>query len=134
MRTSNILKNGAATLLGAGLNHRHLSQDELGGLAASVVAGERPFIPSAEQMCMICRIPRYVLSKHKARRKNGAANGNGANPPSTALTAGVEDTTETELVVSPAKLIEIFTYIASKLGEAKTLDILAAIERANSET
>jgi len=120
--------NGAATLLGSGLNHRHLDQDQRAELAASVVSGERPFVPSGEQACVIFGIPRYVLTKHlKARRKNGGDNGNGANAFVAALEAGVED----DLVASPEKLTEVFTKIATELGVAKTLDILAAIERAS---
>jgi len=126
--------NRAATLLGSGLNHRHLDQDQLAELAASVVCGERPFIPSAEQMCMICHIPRYLLTRHiKARRRNGS-NSNGADTDfldhAVALKGGVGD----ELIASPAELTKAFTEIATRLGVARALDALAMIERANSET
>jgi hypothetical protein len=124
MRSSSILTNRTATFLGRGLHHRNLDQDQLAELAASILSGERPFIPSAEQLCLIFRIPRYVLTKHRRKNSSGNGNGNGA----AALQGGVEH----QLVASPEKLTEVFTKIATELGVAKTLDILAAIERAQT--
>ena len=136
MRTSTMLLNGAATLLGSGLNHRNLDKDQLAELAASVVSGERQFIPSKEQMCVICRIPRYLLTKHlKARRKNGSnGNGNGADMDFLDRVAALQADVEDELGTSPTELTKAFTEIATRLGVARALDALAMIERANSET
>src|SRR5262249_22024505 len=116
-----------ATLLGSGLNHRNLNQDQRAELAAQVVCGERPFVPSAEQMSIICHIPRYLLARHlKARRENGG-NGNGAD------TDFLDHAVALKGDVGPEKLVEVFSQVAAKLGIAKALDVLASIERANSE-
>jgi hypothetical protein len=78
--------NGAATvpvLNGRGIAHRKLDRHQRAELAAEVVTGARPFVPSYEQACTMFGVPRYVLTQHlKARRTFAAqhpeiAGGNG---------------------------------------------------------
>jgi hypothetical protein len=81
--------NSSATIVGRGINHRKLDQDQRAELAADAVTGARPFVPSCDQACIVFGVPRRVLTEHlKARRVfaarhpevavgNGKGNGNG---------------------------------------------------------
>jgi hypothetical protein len=62
--------NGSATIIGRGINHRKLDQDQRAELAADVVTGERPFVPSCAQACDLFQVPRRVLTELlKVRRE-----------------------------------------------------------------
>jgi hypothetical protein len=101
MKLSTTLKNGSASiypvLLGKGLNHRNLAQDVRVGLAADVVTGARPYIPSCNEACVTFRIPHHLLTKElKARRELAAL------PCIMRLTAAENEMAETETTVETA--------------------------------
>jgi hypothetical protein len=110
MRAHSIAIDGSATVLkGSGIKYRKLDQDQRAELAADVVTGRRPFVPSCEQACAIFGVPTLVLRKHlKARRElaaqhpqttNGKA-GNGHGDGAAAVVAAL-------LAFTPAERIEV---------------------------
>jgi hypothetical protein len=59
---------------GRGLTRRRLSLDEQAKLAADLATGERPFLPSLAQACMLVDVPqKAVVAELRARaaRRNG---------------------------------------------------------------
>jgi hypothetical protein len=70
--------NGSKPVGGRGIKRRKLSLDEQIKLAADLATGERPFMPSVAQACMLVDVPqRAVAAELKAR----AARKNGQQPP-----------------------------------------------------
>jgi hypothetical protein len=89
-----ILKNGSATLLGGGINHRKLSPDQRVELACDIITGACLFRPSCEQLCVLFHIPRHQLTKGlKARRERAMKHvetvaGNGSSVTNPTAVAG----------------------------------------------
>jgi hypothetical protein len=135
-RLSNTLRNGTATLLGSGLNHRHLTQEARARLAADVVTGVRPFVPSGEQACVIFNIPRYLLTKQLKTQRNGGKSINGDKVPMAGTSLGMNGNDMSVKVNGwPVEtLATVFAKMAHKMGTDKLLRILTTIERANAKT
>jgi hypothetical protein len=126
MSAVSTVTNGSATVIGRGINHRKLDQHQRADLAADVVTGARPFLPSYGQVCLLFNVPTPVLRQHvKARREFAArhpevaaGNGNGGDGNGNdvaALLAAMTDTERGEVVrmvgelllrMSPLNLIE----------------------------
>ena len=74
----NVNPDAQAVVNGRGLARRRLSLDEQTKLAADLATGERPFMPSVAQACMLVGVPqRAVAAELKARaaarkRQNGS--------------------------------------------------------------
>jgi hypothetical protein len=122
--------NGSATpLKGSGLNHRHLDQDQRARLAADVVTGVRPFVPSCEQACVTFAIPRYRLAKHLKARKSV----NGTLPTVQCVEVTAPITLGSDGVVSadiPAIIAALQAYVDATPAtrEAKLAAMLAVLE------
>ena len=109
-----ILSNGSATVLnGRGIAHRKLDQDQRAELAADVVTGARPFLPSYGQVSLLFNVPTPVLRQHvKARREFAARhpemvaeNGNGNANGAAALLAALTDAERSEVVRAVGELL-----------------------------
>jgi hypothetical protein len=73
--TSPVNGNGGPPVVnGRGLARRRLSLDEQVKLAADLATGERPFMPSMAQACMLVDVPQKAVAaelKARAARRNG---------------------------------------------------------------
>jgi hypothetical protein len=68
------VNGGPAAVNGRGLARRRLSLNEQAKLAADLATGERPFMPSLAQACMLVDVPQKAVAaelRARAARRNG---------------------------------------------------------------